>query len=156
MQHYLSVKYLFRPHENVTIMSGHSIYIFFLIHLIFSSGYIDLSHFKFREVREFLQKYELSRHFDEVIFFSVDNNGLDSATLAKLEFYIDKLAKSSAAKARHQSVAIVTVGTSGIKRLKQWLKFDKRTFVCLILKFCKLNYEKTAWNSSIHFSLRFF
>jgi len=81
------------------------------------SGYIDQSHYTFREVREFLQKYHLSKQLDEVIFVTVDDADLDGVTLAKLEFYIDKLAKSAAAKARGQSVAIVSGGTVGIKSL---------------------------------------
>lgn len=53
---------------------------------------------------------------DVVIFLSVGASGLDDASCAKLNFYIDKLAKSAAAKARNQSVAIVTGGTIGLMR----------------------------------------
>lgn len=81
------------------------------------SGYIEQSHYSFREVREFLQKYTLANQMDVVIFLSVGASGMDDASCAKLNFYIDKLAKSAAAKARNQSVAIVTGGTIGLMSL---------------------------------------
>ena len=40
----------------------------------------------------------------------------DQTKKAKLDFYLDKLAKSAAAKARNQNVAIVTNGTVGLSR----------------------------------------
>jgi len=78
------------------------------------SGYIDQSHFHFRDTREFLQKYQFSKQFDEVIYLSADDIELDQTKKAKLDFYLDKLAKSAAAKARNQNVAIVTNGTVGL------------------------------------------
>lgn len=78
------------------------------------SGFIDQSHFHFRDSRELLQKYHFSKQFDEVIFLSADLTALDFTLNAKLEFYLDKVAKSAAAKARNQNVAIVTNGTIGL------------------------------------------
>ena len=44
----------------------------------------------------------------------------DQTKKAKLDFYLDKLAKSAAAKARNQNVAIVTNGTVGLSRFVFW------------------------------------
>ncbi|CAG5114121.1 Oidioi.mRNA.OKI2018_I69.chr2.g8191.t1.cds [Oikopleura dioica] len=77
----------------------------------------DLSNTDFRDVRELLIKYYFEKAFDEVIFLSADKIGLDRATISKLEFYIDKLAKSAAAKARNRTVAVVTFGLLGISSL---------------------------------------
>ena len=83
-----------------------------------------------------------SKQFDEVIYLSADDIELgkcqtttilalniagsttsvhwyfvtDQTKKAKLDFYLDKLAKSAAAKARNQNVAIVTNGTVGLSR----------------------------------------
>ncbi|CBY20056.1 unnamed protein product [Oikopleura dioica] len=80
-------------------------------------GFNDQTYNDFRDVRELLIKYDFQKAFDEVIFLSADQIGLDRETIAKLEFYIDKLAKSAAAKARNRAVAVVTFGLLGISSL---------------------------------------
>jgi len=78
------------------------------------SGYIDQSQFRFRDTREFLERYQFSKTFDTVLFISAGEVELDLETNAKVKFYLDKLAKSTATRARSRSVAIVTSGTVGL------------------------------------------
>ena len=68
------------------------------------------------------------------ILRTIENNAsIDYTQKAKMDFYLDKLAKMVAAKARNQRVAVVTNGVAGVPRLVIFKIFQRKLSIFLAI-----------------------
>ena len=80
----------------------------------------DIELGKFQTYLIWITEYQFVLHQYHTVTNDVWYITPDQTKKAKLDFYLDKLAKSAAAKARNQNVAIVTNGTVGLSRFVFW------------------------------------